>query len=172
MLPLSVQSGSTAEAELHARLGGMRTGGDAARRLSAPTMWMRRDRQLVAVTLATVFAADVYFVLLPRLRERYAVDAQGCPCLEVTGGNSSRANVPATPWLSNASVPPANMTEALGVTSISTETGGEERAPKLERLFTHPLYNFQSPDLGEEGVLLQPEELMIHYRRKVSRWER
>nr|XP_023676312.1 pseudokinase FAM20A isoform X1 [Paramormyrops kingsleyae] len=135
-------------------------------------MWMRRDRQLMAVTLATVFAADVYFVLLPRLRERYALDAQGCPCLEVTGGNSSRADVPATPWLSNASMPPANMPEALGVTSISSETGGEERAPKLERLFTHPLYNFQSPNLGEEGVLLQPEELMSHYRRKVSRWER
>lgn len=40
------------------------------------------------------------------------------------------------------------------------------------RLFSHPLYNIQTPALGPEERLLQVEQLIDYYRRKVSHWER
>uniref|UniRef100_A0A8C9VWW5 FAM20A golgi associated secretory pathway pseudokinase n=1 Tax=Scleropages formosus TaxID=113540 RepID=A0A8C9VWW5_SCLFO len=120
-------------------------------------MWMRRDRLLVAVTLTAVFTADVYFVLLPKLREKYSGEGQGCPCSELWAGNASQAT---------------DTGEGQGATSTPRKPEGKEWASKLQWLFTHPLYNFRNPDLGAEGNLLQPDELMSYYRRKVSRWER
>ncbi|KAJ8363672.1 hypothetical protein SKAU_G00125030 [Synaphobranchus kaupii] len=126
-------------------------------------MWMRRDRLLVTLTLAAVFSADVYFVLLPKLRDKYPWDACTCP------GNVTQGNGDAPRWLSNSSTVTRDSAGALGVAAVPVE---KIWGSKLERLFAHPLYNIRSPDLGPEEVLLQPEELMSYYRRKVSRWER
>lgn len=116
---------------------------------------MRRDRLLVAVTLVTLLAADVHFVLIPRLKTWYHLSRESCACL---GANVSLANRVSTtdPWLWNQSstlVPP-------------------EQGSKLERLFRHSLYNIHLPELGSDDLLLQKEELMSYYKRKVSRWER
>ncbi|KAL4605034.1 pseudokinase FAM20A [Arapaima gigas] len=129
-------------------------------------MWMRRERLLVAVTLAAVFAADVYFVLLPKLREKYSGEGGGCPCSEAQGDRR------ASPWLSNSSAAATRGGQGRSATSFPTGTGGKEPTSKLKRLFGHPLYNFRSPDPGAEGILLRTEELMSYYKRKVSRWER
>uniref|UniRef100_A0A674EVP1 FAM20A golgi associated secretory pathway pseudokinase n=1 Tax=Salmo trutta TaxID=8032 RepID=A0A674EVP1_SALTR len=92
---------------------------------------MRRDRLLLAVTLTAIFTADLYFVLLPKLRHRQPGPGNG------------------------------------GSTDNPTDWGS-----KLGRLFAHPLYNIQTPELGLEERLMQSEELMEYYRRKVLRWER
>ncbi|KAJ8283919.1 hypothetical protein COCON_G00027690 [Conger conger] len=126
-------------------------------------MWMRRDRLLVTLALAAVFSADVYFVLLPKLREKYPGD--GCTCPNVSQGGQAPQRPP------NSSLVTGDSMEGLGV-SAPGEAGGKVWASKLERLFAHPLYNIRSPDLGHDEVLLQPEELMGYYKRKVSRWER
>ncbi|XP_030631194.1 pseudokinase FAM20A [Chanos chanos] len=116
---------------------------------------MRRDRQLVAITLATILAADVYFVLLPRLRDWYYMSRDGCVCKE-TNASASYTDVATSEW-----------TSSLNSTEFFSKHGS-----KLEHLFAHPLYKISLPDLGPDDVLLQKEELMEYYRRKVSRWER
>ncbi|XP_036395204.1 pseudokinase FAM20A [Megalops cyprinoides] len=135
-------------------------------------MWMRRDRLLVTVTLAAVFGADIYFVLLPKLREKYFGD--DCACSGAGSGNASQGDGGAPPRLSNSSAPSGDIEAGQRVTPVPTgqDAGGKKWGSKLERLFAHPLYNIRSPALGDEEVLLQPEELMNYYKRKVSRWER
>lgn len=116
---------------------------------------MRRDRLLVAVTLVTLLAADVHFVLIPRLKTWYHLSRESCAC---RGFNVSLGNrVPKTDlWLLNQS---------------STLVSAEQDS-KLERLFRHSLYNIRLPELGPDDMLLQHEELMNYYQRKVTRWER
>ncbi|XP_031416961.1 pseudokinase FAM20A [Clupea harengus] len=129
---------------------------------------MRRDRILVASTLAFFLAVDVYFVLLPRLRERYPLPGERCACPRhgtngTLGGNSS-ANAAAGPlsWVSYGN----------GIGTATAMEAAEMGGSRLERLFAHPLYNMQLPEMRAEEVLLQPGELMEYYRRKVARWER
>ncbi|XP_016113603.1 pseudokinase FAM20A-like, partial [Sinocyclocheilus grahami] len=110
---------------------------------------MRRDRLLVAVTLVTLLAADIHFILLPRLRTWYQLPRESCSCTDSSLENGAAATVP---WTTSQ-----NMTE---------------RGSKLERLFRHPLYNIRLPELGPEERLLQEDELMNYCKRKVSRWER
>uniref|UniRef100_A0A673KH92 Pseudokinase FAM20A-like n=1 Tax=Sinocyclocheilus rhinocerous TaxID=307959 RepID=A0A673KH92_9TELE len=110
---------------------------------------MRRDRLLVAVTLVTLLAADIHFILLPRLRTCYQLPRESCSCTDSSLENGAAATVP---WTTSQ-----NMTE---------------RGSKLERLFRHPLYNIRLPELGPEERLLQEDELMNNCKRKVSRWER
>ncbi|XP_044035705.1 pseudokinase FAM20A isoform X2 [Siniperca chuatsi] len=123
---------------------------------------MRRDRLFLAATLTAIFSADLYFILLPKLRSVGQGSGHFCSC----GHNNltlPRHGGLATPQLSNwTSVPPLDGT-------TSEPTGG---GSKLGRLFAHPLYNIQTPVLGPEERLLQAEQLMEYYRRKVSRWER
>lgn len=131
---------------------------------------MRRDRLLVTLALATVFSADVYFVLLPKLREKYPGDECTCPSTGIA--NISQGGGTEVPqWTLNSSTVTR---DSLGVFGIGkpVETGGKIWASKLEKLFAHPLYNIRSPDPGPDEVLLQSEELMGYYKRKVSRWER
>ncbi|XP_020503810.1 pseudokinase FAM20A [Labrus bergylta] len=124
---------------------------------------MRRDRLFLAATLTAIFSADLYFILLPKLRSVGLKSEHFCPCgpnnftLPMHGGL-------ATPQLSNW-------------TSVSspldgTTSGPDDGASKLERLFSHPLYNIETPGIGPEERLLLAEQLMEYYRRKVSRWER
>uniref|UniRef100_A0A3P8RSD7 FAM20A golgi associated secretory pathway pseudokinase n=1 Tax=Amphiprion percula TaxID=161767 RepID=A0A3P8RSD7_AMPPE len=121
---------------------------------------LRRDRLFLAATLTAVFSADLYFILLPKLRSLGR--PRSCSC---GPGNLSlpRQRGLATPLLSNwTSVPlPDSATP-------EPADGGS----KLEKLFAHTLYNIQTPSLGPEERLLQAEQLIEYYRRKVSRWER
>ncbi|XP_062234668.1 pseudokinase FAM20A isoform X1 [Platichthys flesus] len=122
---------------------------------------MRRDRLLLAATLTAILSADLYFILLPKLRS--VGSGEFCSCgpdnltLPVQGGL-------ATPRLYNWT-----SSSALVLRTPADPTGG---GSKMERLFAHPLYNIQTPVLGPEERLLQAEQLMDYYRRKVSRWER
>lgn len=43
---------------------------------------------------------------------------------------------------------------------------------KLERLFKHPLYDIHILPLAAEERLLEKEQLLDYYMKKVSRWER
>ncbi|KAL0180279.1 hypothetical protein M9458_025721, partial [Cirrhinus mrigala] len=115
---------------------------------------MRRDRLLVAVTLVTLLAADIHFVLLPRLKTWYHLPRGSCAC-GVTNGSLENGGATSVSW-----------TTSQNFTTVSTERGS-----KLDRLFEHPLYNIHLPDLGPDERLLQEEELMTYYKRKVSRWE-
>ncbi|XP_062331144.1 pseudokinase FAM20A isoform X3 [Osmerus eperlanus] len=122
---------------------------------------MRRDRLLLAATLSTIFIADLYFILLPKLRHRQP--HPGDPSCFCSPGNVSlpgHAGIIA-PWLSN------------WTSTSPLDEEPSERSSKLGRLFAHPLYEPQGPGvLGPEEWLLQQEELLEYYRRKVSRWER
>ncbi|XP_053710122.1 pseudokinase FAM20A [Synchiropus splendidus] len=119
---------------------------------------MRRGRLFLAGTLTALFSADLYFILLPKLRK--AAREESCSCsqenftLQGFGGLVS-------PWLSNWT------SEVPGVSSEPADG-----SLKLRRLFAHPLYNIQTPSLGPEEKLLQLEQLMEYYQKKVSRWKR
>lgn len=122
---------------------------------------MRRDRLVLATTLTAIFSADIYFILLPKLRSVGQGSGNFCQC----GPNNltlPRHGGLATPQLSNWT------SGQLDGTTPEPADGGS----KLGRLFAHPLYNIQPPVLGPEERLLQAEQLMEYYRRKVSRWER
>nr|XP_005156044.1 pseudokinase FAM20A isoform X1 [Danio rerio] len=110
---------------------------------------MRRDRLLVAVTLVTLLAADLHFILLPRLKSWYFLPRESCSC-----GDSNGSVDAMWMWSQNW-------------TAVSIEKGS-----KLERLFRHPLYNIRLPDLRADELLLERQELINYYQRKVSRWER
>nr|XP_046210567.1 pseudokinase FAM20A-like [Oncorhynchus gorbuscha] len=132
-------------------------------------MMMRRDRLLLAVTLTAIFTADLYFVLLPKLRQRQPGPGNGaCLCPSSRGTNFTLAGYSGLtiPWFSNITSIDLQG-KGVGATDNPTDWGS-----KLGRLFAHPLYNIQTPELGLEERLMQSEELMEYYRRKVSRWER
>lgn len=123
---------------------------------------MRRDRIFLATTLTAIFSADLYFILLPKLRSIRQTSGHLCSCGPKNFTLPGHGGL-APPQLSNwtAALP-------LDVTTSEYDDG----ISKLERLFSHPLYNIQIPLLGPEERLLQAEQLMEYYRRKVSRWER
>uniref|UniRef100_A0A672KTB8 FAM20A golgi associated secretory pathway pseudokinase n=2 Tax=Sinocyclocheilus grahami TaxID=75366 RepID=A0A672KTB8_SINGR len=123
--------------------------------MTLPSGDMRRDRLLVAVTLVTLLAADIHFVLLPRLKTWYHLPRESCAC-RVTNGSLENGGATTVPW-----------TTSQNFTVVSTERGS-----KLERLFRHPLYNIRLPELAPDERLLQEEELRNYCKRKVSRWER
>ncbi|XP_041828938.1 pseudokinase FAM20A [Melanotaenia boesemani] len=124
---------------------------------------MRRDRFLLVATLTAIFSADLYFILLPKLRSLRQTSGQTCTCA------SSNLSLPilegiATPQLSNWTY--ASLQDG------TTISGNVDIGSKLEKLFAHPLYNIQTPALGPEEKLLQVEQLIEYYKKKVSRWER
>ncbi|KAM4623520.1 pseudokinase FAM20A [Polymixia lowei] len=139
---------------------------------------MRRDRLLLAATLTAVFTADLYFVLLPKLRDvqwrwgAWGLPGGSCPCVP---GNLTVRPGPAGPWTSNgtaaAATPVTPVTPVTPAEGLSAPEAADEGS-KLARLFAHPLYNIQTPPLGPEERLLQAEQLVDYYKRKVSRWER
>ncbi|CAJ1080768.1 pseudokinase FAM20A [Xyrichtys novacula] len=123
---------------------------------------MRRDRIFLATILTAIFSADLYFILLPKLRSRGHKSGHLCSC-GPTNFTLPKLGGLASPQLSNwTSGPPLDV----------TTSGFDDGISKLEKLFSHPLYNIQTPLLGPEERLLQAEQLMEYYRRKVSRWER
>ncbi|KAJ7984790.1 hypothetical protein DPEC_G00358430 [Dallia pectoralis] len=131
-------------------------------------MMMRKDRLLLVVTLGAVFTADFYFILLPKIRHRQPGAAEHCLCPLSRGNNITSAGYSAhnIPWLSKASILDFQSMESDGTDDPTTVSS------KLGRLFAHPLYNIGTPELGVDEKLLQSDDLMGYYRRKVSRWER
>ncbi|KAI3364971.1 hypothetical protein L3Q82_001141 [Scortum barcoo] len=123
---------------------------------------MRRDRLFLAATLTAIFSADLYFILLPKLRMVGHRSGHLCTC----GPNNltlPRHGGLATPQLSNWT--------SLPLLDGTTSEPSDGRS-KLERLFAHPLYNIQTPLLEPDEWLLQDEQLMEYYRKKLSRWDR
>lgn len=113
---------------------------------------MKRDRFLLAVTFTVILTVDVYFVLLPRLRAWYDLSRGGCNCNGVNGS--------------------VGYTEQVSHKKILSSKLVSQKGSKLKRLFGHPLYNIHLPELTLDERLLEEEELMEYYRRKVTRWER
>ncbi|XP_077359955.1 pseudokinase FAM20A [Festucalex cinctus] len=116
---------------------------------------MRKDRLLLAVTLTAIFSADLYFILLPKLRNAGEGSRHFCPC--------RRSNFSLPSQFSNWTAFALRDVEASGLSNGSS---------KLDRLFAHPLYNTRNPTLGTEEKLLQADQLMDYYRKKLSRWKR
>ncbi|XP_049615368.1 pseudokinase FAM20A isoform X2 [Syngnathus scovelli] len=115
---------------------------------------MRKERLLLAVTLIAIFSADLYFILLPKLRNIEGL-GQFCSC--------RRGNFSFHAQFSNWTSVPLQDVYTSGLPN-----GGS----KLDSLFAHPLYNIQNPTLEAEEKLLQVDLLMNYYRKKISRWER
>lgn len=123
---------------------------------------MRRERFFIVVTLAAIFSADLYFILLPKLQSRGQGSARPCSC---SPDNITLPRQPglASPQLSNwtsARQPDGSRSEPVGAPS------------KLDGLFSHPLYSIQTPELTPEERLLGTGKLMEYYKKKVARWER
>lgn len=126
---------------------------------------MRRDRLLIAATLTVILSADLYFVLIPKLRALGQGWGGGsCWCRD------RNVTVPGLvlPPLSNWTSEP----EPAAPTPRPEPEEEEEPGSKLQRLFAQPLYNIQTPTLEPQERLLEAQQLMDYYRKKVSRWER
>lgn len=121
---------------------------------------MRRDRFFLVASIAAIFSADLYFVLLPKLQSMGHGTEHSCPCRS-SNFTSSRRGGPRII---------SNWTSPGPVSGVAPEPA--DGSSKLERLFAHPLYDIQILELSPEEKLLEPEQLMEYYRRKVSRWER
>ncbi|XP_057681652.1 pseudokinase FAM20A [Corythoichthys intestinalis] len=116
---------------------------------------MRKDRFLLAVTIIAIFSADLYFILLPKLRSAGERSGHFCTCRQNNFSHSDQFS---------------NWTSLL--LQDVEPSGFNDGGSKLNRLFTHPLYNIHSPTLVPEERLLQVDQLMDYNRKKVSRWER
>ncbi|MEQ2222296.1 hypothetical protein ILYODFUR_024693 [Ilyodon furcidens] len=125
---------------------------------------MRRDRFLLAAALSALFSADFYFILLPKLQNRRRAAGNICSCSPNSNLSLPRLEALATPQLSNWTLTP--------LPSDASALELDDRGSKLQRLFSHPLYNIQTLELKPEERLLQVEQLIEYYRRKVSHWER
>ncbi|XP_077406170.1 pseudokinase FAM20A [Vanacampus margaritifer] len=116
---------------------------------------MRKDRLLLAVTITAIFSADLYFILLPKLRNAGEGGRHFCPCRR-----------------SNFSLPGQFSNWTAFTLQDADPSGLSNGSSKLDRLFAHPLYNVRNPALGPEEKLLQADQLMDYNRKKMSRWER
>ncbi|CAL9698905.1 unnamed protein product [Knipowitschia caucasica] len=123
---------------------------------------MRRDRLVIAATLTAIFSADLYFVLIPKLRTFRNASGHLCSC------PFNDSTLPGTQGLVQPML--ANWTSAPSLQSATYPE--EESGSKLERLFAHPLYNIQAPALEAGEKLLEVGQLMDYYEKKVLRWER
>lgn len=123
---------------------------------------MRRDRLFLVVTVAAIFSADLYFFLLPKLQSMGQGSEHLCSC------GSDNFTLPRLRGLASPQL--YNWTSVQPVEGATSEPA--DRSSKLERLFAHPLYGIQLPVLAPEERLMESEQLMEYYRRKVSRWER
>lgn len=112
-------------------------------------------------SIAALFSADLYFVLLPKLQRISHGWQRACPCGSDNLTTAGRGGLHPSNWTSS---PP---TSANGAISPPPIVGS-----KLERLFMHPLYDIHILPLAAEERLLEKEQLLDYYMKKVSRWER
>lgn len=123
---------------------------------------MRRDRFFLVFTLAAVFSADLYFILLPKLQRMGQRSVRPCSC--------SPDNITLPQHGGLATPPLSNWTSAQQLDVTRSEPVGT--GSKLENLFSHPLYSIQTPELAPDERLLGTGQLMEYYKKKVTRWER
>lgn len=123
---------------------------------------MRRERFFLVVTLAAIFSADLYFILLPKLQSMGQRSARPCTC------NPDNITLPRQRGLASPQL--SNWTSAQQLDGTRSEPVGT--GSKLDNLFSHPLYSIQTPELAPEERLLGTEQLMEYYKKKVARWER
>lgn len=109
----------------------------------------RRDRLLILLLLGALLSADLYFHLWPQMRRRLAPAEPRCSC---------PAEAAAGPKLPTR--PPE---------SASANRSRQADRSKLRRLFAHPLYS--APE-GPTEKLLNGQETLRYYRRKIARWNR
>ncbi|KAG7506374.1 hypothetical protein JOB18_004008 [Solea senegalensis] len=124
---------------------------------------MRRDRLVLVATLMAILSADLYFILLPKLRSIVRGSGQFCSC-----GHSNFT----LPTLEGLATPQLFNWTLASTLTLATTTDPAHGGSKLGNLFAHPLYNIQTPPLEPEEKLLEGKQLMEYYRKKVSRWER
>ncbi|XP_060058627.1 pseudokinase FAM20A isoform X2 [Erinaceus europaeus] len=140
----------------------------------------RRDRVRSLLLLGALLSADLYFHLWPQVRRRLSPPERlrGCPC-------AGRASSPAPDSAAASSDPRAaahNLSRAgvgagvgVGVgAGAGAARGGGGPGSRLRALFAHPLYRApdEPPALGPEHLLLDSQEALRYYRRKVARWNR
>lgn len=115
----------------------------------------RRDRLLILLLLGALLSADLYFHLWPQMRRRLAPAETAEPRCSCPAEAAAAA---AGPKLRTR--PPA---------SASANRSRQADRSKLRRLFAHPLYS--APE-GPAEKLLNGQETLRYYRRKIARWNR
>lgn len=120
---------------------------------------MRRERFFLVASIAALFSADLYFVLLPKLQRIGHGRQRSCPCGSGNLTTAGRGGLQVSNWTSSP----------LPVAAASPPADG---GSKLERLFAHPLYDINILPLAAEEKLLEEGQLVDFYTKKVSRWER
>lgn len=123
---------------------------------------MRRERFFLVATLAAIFSADLYFILLPKLQSMGQGSARPCSC------SPDNISLPRQGALASQHL--SYWTSAHQLDGSRSEPAGT--GSKLDRLFSHPLYSIQTPELAPEERLLGTGQLMEYYKKKVARWER
>lgn len=124
---------------------------------------MRRERFFLVVTLAAIFSADLYFILLPKLQSMGQRSARPCTC------SPHNITLPRQRGLATR-LQLSNWTSAQQLDGTRSEPVGT--GSKLDNLFSHPLYSIQTLELAPEERLLGTGQLMEYYKKKVARWER
>lgn len=122
---------------------------------------MRRDRFFLVASIAALFSADLYFVLLPKLQRISQGWERSCPCGADNLTTTGQGGLHSSNWTSS-------LLSSANAAASPPAVGGS----KLERLFAHPLYDIHILPLAAEERLLEKEQLVDYYMKKVSRWER
>ncbi|XP_005992213.1 pseudokinase FAM20A [Latimeria chalumnae] len=137
-------------------------------------MLLRRDRLVITLLIAAIFTADVYFNILPKLQER--LSGESCPCQNSKSPSPLAGVSDREGWLnSSAAAPSPSAPQPFNRSRQQEQERLGPAAPgrsKLQKLFAHPLYNIDGPELGPQDLLLNKQEAIHYYKRKVARWNR
>ncbi|KAH0510522.1 pseudokinase FAM20A [Microtus ochrogaster] len=132
---------------------------------------LRRDRLLALLLLGTLFSADLYFHLWPRVQRqlRPSENPAGCPC----SGRAPSASLHSAAASRDPGTAAHNFSQARPGAEHPSRGHPSPRS-KLQALFAHSLYQIpeEPPLLGPEDWLLASQEALRYYRRKVARWNR
>lgn len=120
---------------------------------------MRRERFFLVASITALFSADLYFVLLPKLQRITRGWERSCPCGSANLTTAGRGGLHSSSNWTSSSL-------------TSSNKAASPRGSKLERLFAHPLYDIHILPLAADERLLEKEQLVDYYMKKVSRWER
>ncbi|XP_063816845.1 pseudokinase FAM20A [Pseudophryne corroboree] len=106
----------------------------------ARMLFLRKDRLLLVLALSALLGADIYFHLWPEIQIRLSRD---CDCKN----HSS----------------PMESTTAYVQLSTTSYVGS-----KLQHLFSHPLYQEQGTKSIDQDLLLNPQEAIYIYKKRVA----
>ncbi|KAM8945716.1 pseudokinase FAM20A [Pelodytes ibericus] len=114
-------------------------------------MWfLRRDRLLMLAALSVLLAADFYFHLWPQLLLRLG---RSCECSE-------------SPPSRDSTIPAEQEQRDTPGTRVKLQSPGGT-VSKLRDLFSHPLYHTQVTMPSTEDRLMNPQESLRSYRKRV-----